>query len=111
MALQMLHEVAVLTIAEAVNALHPGAIRVRALWQIDSSRSQECLDAVGARLTIDVPPIVRLDIERNEGLTTRSRTTFEKRIEQLLPRGRMYAGGLSQHAIHIEENRVVLARR
>src|SRR5688572_30113519 len=107
----MLHEVAVLPIAEPMNALHIRGVFVSALWHIDSSRTQECSYAIVTRLAIDVPSVVRLDVERNERLTGCNRTTFEKRIEQLLPRGRMDAGSLSQHAIHIEQDRVVFARR
>jgi len=110
-ALQLVHEVAVLAIAEPMHALHIRAVVGCALWHIDASRFQECGDAIVTRLAIDVPSVVRHDIEGNERLTGGVRAAFEKRIEQLLPRCRVDAGRLSQHAIHIEQNRVVLARR
>ena len=79
--------------------------RSGSLGQLDAAGREERADPVIARLAVHVLVVVAAEIERNELLAALRGATPQEVVERLLPRGRVHLGGLSQHAVEIEQAR------
>ncbi len=100
-------EVAVLSVAEAAHRRRVGDVGRLAAGQRNTAGLQEAGDAVVAPLAVDVPDIVRPDVEGLEGLPMLRRPVEEELVEERLPRLRVHRRSLRDDPVEIEEERVV----
>ena len=96
----------VLALAQAVHRFRLRRIVRRALGQRNVARAQEVAHAVAARLAVDVPLVVGLDVERHEGFTATRGTRAQEFIEHAFPGAGVHARGVGQHAVHVEQDGV-----
>jgi Tfp pilus assembly protein PilO len=75
---------------------------------VDIARSQKIANAVEARLPIHVKPVIGGEIERMKCFVSLIRSLPKIIIEHLLPARGMQAGRVSDHAVKVEQNRVVM---
>ncbi len=108
MLFQLFGEIAVLQIAQAVHRLRARAILRCSPRQFDSARLEKRGHAVVTRFTIDVAPVVGIDVKRNEWFACSCSALLEKAIEQPFPCRGVDARRLGQYAVKIEQNRVVI---
>ena len=93
----------VLLIAQSVDRFQPRRIIGRALGQVYVARLEKRARTIGARLSIDVPVVVVDRIEWHKAFARSPRSGREVGIEHFLPGGCVNRGGLSQHAVEIEQ--------
>src|SRR5690606_28091352 len=95
----------ILQIAERADRIKAGFVTGVAPGEFDAPRSQEGVDALVARSTVDVAAVVRLDVERLQ----RFRPGGEESVECLLPGLGMDLGRGGENAVEIEQHSLVAA--
>jgi hypothetical protein len=108
--LQLLQEVTVLEFPQRPDTVTTRIASRRFERQLNATRLQERDNSVMARFAIHVASVVGNDIKWNQGFAGACGAFLKEVIKKLLPRMRMHASRLCQDAIHVEQNRVVVAR-
>ncbi len=93
----------VLSVAEPIHRLSVGRVVGITSRQMDSARLQERLDALVARLAVDVLVVVVTRIEWNELLSAVLSPLLQVGVEHLLPGGGVDLRRLGEDAVQVEE--------
>src|SRR5215469_6787450 len=97
----------VLAVPEAVHGFGLRRIVGTSLGELYTARSEKVANTVVARLAVHVEPIVCGDVEGVKRFASLRRTLFKILVEHLFPAHRVYAGGVGDYTVEIEEDGVV----
>ena len=100
--LEQLDDEAVLAGTEPVDSRCDRRVVHRTFRDGDRARCKEGPHAVSAQLAVDVPEVVRRELEEAEGLAQAGRALAEEGVEHLLPGCRVDPRRLGQDAVEIE---------
>jgi hypothetical protein len=75
---------------------------------VDPTRFEKVANAIEARLSVYVKPIIDIEIEGMKCFSSPGRTFPKVIIKHLLPRRRVKASGVRDDTIEVEQNRIVL---
>jgi hypothetical protein len=75
---------------------------------LDTARCEKVANAVEARLSIDMEPIISGGIKGAKCFASLRCTLLKVFVEHLFPARRVDAGGIRDHSVEIEQNSVVL---
>src|SRR5215469_11531103 len=98
----------VLAVPETVHGFGLRRIVWASLGEPDTARCQKVANAVVAGLAIHIEPIVRGDIEGTKCLASLHRSLLKILVKHLFPARRVYAGGVGDHAVEVEQHGIVL---
>ena len=101
--MQALVEILVLPIAEPTDRLAVGRVGRLAFRQGYAAGLQEALDAVVARLAVDITPVVAFAIERAQWLPRFRGALTEVLVEEALPACGVHPGGPCDDPIEVED--------
>src|SRR5215471_16840652 len=98
----------VLAVPEPAHCISVWRIFRASFGELDAPRREKIANAVEARLPVDIEPVIGSEIERMKCLSSLLRTLLQVLIKHLLPTGRVYARGVGDHTIKVEQDSVVV---
>ena len=98
----------VLAVPEPAHRFSLWRIVRASLGELNSARCKKVANAVEARLSIHIQPIIRGGIERKKCFASLHCTFLEVFVKHLFPTRRVDAGRVSDHTVEVEQDGVVL---
>jgi hypothetical protein len=98
----------VLSVSEPAHCFSLWRIVRASLGELDAARCEKVANAVEARLSIDMEPIISGGIKGAKCFASLGCTLLKVFVEHLFPTRRMDAGGIRDHTVEVEQNGVVL---
>src|SRR5215469_7190745 len=97
----------VLAVPEPVHCFGLRGVVGTSFGEPDTARCQKVTNPVVAGLAIHIEAIVRGDIEGTKCFASLRRTLLKVFVKHLFPTRRMYAGGVGDHTVEVEQDGVV----
>src|SRR6516164_3441236 len=97
----------ILAVPEAIHCFRVRRIVGTSFGELNTARCEKVANAVVAGLAIYIEAVVRGDIEGTKYFASLRRTLLKVFVKHLFPTRRMYAGGIGDHAVEVEQDGVV----